>query len=122
MWTCPKCSEPHEDHFKICWKCASQEMAEQVTTEVPPPPKAEPRLRSFGSILVRAAIAFVVGGIVGGAISFSSPPDVQAVYAIYSGLALAIIVGIFYWVILPYEPRSVAPMAEEGNPDGDSLG
>ena len=121
MWTCPNCGEPLEDHFKICWKCASQEPAEQVTTEAPPPPKPEPRLRPFSSVLVRAAIAFVVGAIIGGAISFTSPVDIQAVYAIYSGLALAIIVGIFYWVILPYEPTSVEPAAQEEHPDGDSL-
>jgi hypothetical protein len=121
MWICPKCSEPHEDHFKICWRCASQEMQEHVTTEAPPPAKPEPRLRSVGSILVRAFIAFVVGAVIGGAISLTSPPDVQAVYAIYSGLALAIIVGIFFWVVLPYEPSSVAQTAKEEHPDADSL-
>ncbi len=121
MWICPKCSEPHEVHFKICWKCASQEMAEHVTTETPPLPKPEPRLRSLGSILVRAFIAFVVGAILGGVISFTSPADVQAVYAIYSGLALAILVGIFFWVIFPYESSSVAQTPKEEHPDGDSL-
>ncbi len=71
MWVCEKCGEPHEDHFKICWKCASQDMGDQVTAEAPPhapPPAPEPRLRSGGSILVRIAIGFVVGAIAGGAV------------------------------------------------------
>lgn len=23
MWICPKCREPHPDHFEICWACGT---------------------------------------------------------------------------------------------------
>lgn len=129
MWICPKCSEPHEDHFKICWKCASEEMAEHVTAEAPPPPAPEPRLRSGGSILVRVAIAFVVGTILGGAAyqgfarrSLQGEDAAIGVgfFALACGLGLAIGVGVFFWVIFPFEPPPAPQPQEEKNPQGDS--
>jgi hypothetical protein len=132
MWVCPKCGEPHEDHFKICWKCASQEMEEQVTAEAPPRvPKPEPRLRSGSVILLRVGIAFVVGVVLGAAaFPMFLPATLQASLgeiaasavpcALFAGVALAIPVGIFFWVIFPYEPTAVPEPAEKKDGPGDS--
>jgi hypothetical protein len=134
MWVCAKCGEPHEDHFKICWKCASQEMPEQVTADAPllaPATDPDPRLRSGGSILVRIAIAFVVGAILGGAASNvftrgSMPEDTMGIavaagsFALASGLGLAIVTGIFFWVIFPYEPTAARNALEKKDVQGDS--
>ncbi len=128
MWVCAKCGEPHEDHFKICWKCASQEMEEQVPADVPLP-APEPRLRSGGSILVRIAIAFVIGVILGGAayqgfLRRSLQGDDAAtgvgIFALAVGVGLAILVGIVFWVIFPYEPTAAPEPAEKKEAPEDS--
>jgi hypothetical protein len=114
MWICSQCGEPNEPNFELCWNCASKEMEEQVTAAPPRPmlpnPAAEPRLRSGGSIIVRILIAFVVGTVLGGAAFHtfmrSTDPLTSATYALLSGIALAIFVGIFFWVIFPYERES----------------
>lgn len=133
MWVCPKCGEPHEDHFKICWKCASQEMTEHVTAETPARAAVpEPRLRSGGSIMVRIVIGFVVGAILGGAVlsRFAHsyfPPEYDtasatsvATVALISGVGLAIVIGVFFWVIFPYEPTPAAEPAERTDAKEDS--
>jgi len=65
MWICPKCGEPHQDQFKECWKCVGAEMEEHVTAEPPRPtlPPKERKLRSFQSILMRAAVGFLLGAL-----------------------------------------------------------
>jgi hypothetical protein len=129
MWVCPTCSEPHEDHFKICWKCASQEMGEHVTAEAPSPRAPEPRLRSGGAILVRVAIAFVVGVILGGAayqgflrrsMQGEDAATGAGIFALASGIGLAILVGVFFWVIFPYEPTAGPQASEKQDAQGDS--
>ena len=62
----------------------------------------------------------IAGAIVGGAVSLNYP-EIQAAVAVYFGLGAAFIVGILFWVILPYEPTPTAPTAEEDHLDGDSL-
>jgi hypothetical protein len=123
MWICPKCGEPHQDQFKDCWKCVGAEMEEHVTAELPKPlpPGRERRLRSLRSILLRAAIGFVVGLLV----SLSSlkfidlrsvlpavvdiSPTNRVAIGLIGGALCGILVGLFFWVALPYEP-SDAPV------------
>jgi hypothetical protein len=126
MWTCSTCGEAHDDRFKDCWKCAGAEM-EQATA--PPPaaplaPKQEQKVRSFDSILVRAAIAFVIGVFVGVAIASrtaASEPAEMVRAGLIVGLEFAGVVGVFVWVFYPYEPIPVRKGAtsdrnEEGTP------
>lgn len=113
MWICEKCGEPHEDHFKICWKCTSEAMEEHVTAVPPPLPKPEPKLRSTGAILFRMLIGSVLGGILGGAVSIGYPADYQIGLVIYGAIGLAIVTGVFFWVLFPYEPGPTSQM-----PDG----
>jgi hypothetical protein len=125
MWSCTKCGEVHEDQFEICWKCASKEMEEHVVAGEPPPrtapsPAPEPRLRSGGSILVRMGIAFVVGAVMGGAAFYAFVPDLGGMTllpSVWSGIALAILVGIHFWVIFPYEPGNAPRQSAEQQQD-----
>jgi hypothetical protein len=112
MWICERCGEPHEDRFKVCWKCAGDEHQHHVTAEpIPFAPHVvgegpERKLRSLGSILVRALIAFVVATI-GGAAFFhrtgATLEDAITAGAI-AGAAVGAFVGVFIWVVFPYEP------------------
>ena len=118
MWICARCGEPHADNFKVCWKCAGDEMTEHVTA----PPSASPvargeraqvterKLRSFGSILVRAVVAAAVGSIGGAAFFHRDGATLEdAIMAgAVAGAAVGSLVGIFIWVVFPYEPIRVA--------------
>jgi len=113
MWICPTCGEAHDDRFKECWKCAGAEM-EQASAPVPAPPLAPPqdrKVRSFDSILVRAAIAFVIGAFVGAAYAIrtatSEPAEIVRAGLIV-GLEFGGVVGLFVWVFYPYEPMPAA--------------
>lgn len=122
MWYCDKCGEQHEDQFQVCWKCASDELAGHVTAE-PPEPKAEPKLRSGGSILIRMLIGFVVGAILGGAgyttfgprILHGDDPGAAGAgsFAVIAGVGLALAVGMFFWVLFPFEPTPAPPAPPE---------
>ncbi|HZZ81392.1 MAG TPA: hypothetical protein VFE62_23020 [Gemmataceae bacterium] len=125
MWTCPKCAEQNEDNFQICWKCASDEseMETRVTAEPPPiVPRQmrEPKLRSGASIIVRILIAFIVGGIFGGAVFQAvyrtTDPVIVGTWALISGLCLAGVIGIYFWVIFPYVPGTEREVTE--TPEG----
>jgi hypothetical protein len=108
MWTCPSCGEQHEDQFRECWKCFGKELEHAVTATPPlPKPPAPPRtLRSNSSILVRTLIGAVVGMVLGEAVfhaSGVSPKEVTG-YSAVAGAVFAACVGIFFWVLFPYEP------------------
>ena len=119
MWICPKCGEPHQDQFKDCWRCVGAEMEEQVPAEAPQlvQPVRERRLRSLGSILVRAAIGFGVGMLVSlSSLNFVNLRSVlpavidisttnRVVIGLIGGALFGILVGLFFWVALPYDPR-----------------
>ena len=120
MWTCSQCGERHQSQFKDCWKCAGAAMEQPVTAVAPPEPEPSPperRLRSLGSILVRAGVGFFLGAI----LSFStfnvvnprtilpavldiSPTDKIAM-GLIGGAIIGVLVGLFFWVLFPYEPR-----------------
>jgi hypothetical protein len=125
MWTCPKCAEQNEDNFQICWKCASDLGDTQFTAGEPPivlAPRREPQLRSNGSIILRVVIAFVVGSILGGAAfqvaGRTTDPLTNGIWALVSGLALAIVIGICFWVIFPYVPGTEPEPEPSEKPDG----
>jgi hypothetical protein len=106
MWICPTCGEAHDDRFKECWQCAGAQM-EQATA--PKAPTQERMLRSFGSILSRAAMAFVVGALLGVALASRtavSEPAEMAAAGLFVGLAFAGVVGLFVWVCFPYAPTA----------------
>lgn len=119
MWICTTCGEPHQDQFKECWKCAGAEPNEHITAEppklVPVAPLPERKLRPFGSILARALVGFLIGAV----LSLSSfnfvnadtivpnqplSPAGRTALALLVGAIFAIVVGLFFWVVLPYEP------------------
>jgi hypothetical protein len=103
MWICPNCGEPHDDQFKECWKCASAQVEQHVTAS-PAMPKPERKLRSFGSILLRAALAFLIGTILGGATFHSDSLSATLSAGLLVGLVFGLAVGLFIWVCYPYEP------------------
>jgi hypothetical protein len=41
------------------------------------------------------------------------------IFALAAGVGLAIVVGIFFWVIFPYEPTAAPEPAEKENTRGD---
>jgi hypothetical protein len=117
MWICPTCGEAHDDRFKECWKCAGAEM-EQAAAPTPLVPSQERELRSFGSILVRAAFAFVIGGMLGVAIASrtaAAEPAELAWSGGFLGLVFAGVVGLFVWVFYPYKPLAAAHGKPEEN-------
>ena len=117
MWTCPRCGERHEDQFKECWKCFEAQMNEQVTAAPPkakPPEPQERKLRSTGSILLRAGIGFLAGMLLSmSSFNFINPQtsllglDLSStnvvVFGLVIGLIFGTIVGLFFWVLFPYE-------------------
>ena len=113
MWICERCGEPHQDNFKVCWKCAGDEMTEPMTAEAIPAPRTlakrapqERTLRSLGSILARAGIAGVVGMVGGMALFHRNGATLEEAVVSGSlvGVGLGAFVGIFVWVVFPYEP------------------
>lgn len=125
MWICPNCGEAHDDRFKDCWKCAGAEMEQAVASAPPAPlaPTQERKVRSFDSILIRAAIAFVVGAFVGAAIASrtaASEPAEMVRAGLIVGLEFAGVVGVFVWVFYPYEPMAARNHAvKSDNPEED---
>ena len=92
--------------------CFGKELEHAVTATPPmPKPPAPPRtLRSNSSILLRTLIGAVIGMILGEAVfraSGVSPKEVTG-YAAVVGAVFAICVGIFFWVLFPYEPATGA--------------
>jgi hypothetical protein len=98
----------HDDRFKECWKCAGPEHSTHITAEeskfAPPPPA----LRSTGSIVMRVVVAFSVGVIAGLAIFHRSglPLDTAATYGLYLGGGMALCVGVYFWILFPYQPMA----------------
>jgi hypothetical protein len=118
MWTCPQCGEMHDDNFKECWKCASPEHSPHITAEPPklvPPP--EPKLRTNGSIVMRVVVAFIIGVIAGLAIFHRSGLafETALMYGLYMGGGLALFIGVFFWILFPYEPTINMPEEQELN-------
>src|ERR1017187_8199756 len=123
MWICAKCGEPHQDQFKDCWKCVGAEMAaEEHVSAAPPrptPPPRERRLRPLGSFLSRAAVGFLVGALLSlmggnyinaqirnsgiGHLGQDLSPEGLTVLALIVGAVLGALVGLFFWVVFPYE-------------------
>src|SRR6185369_3153996 len=60
MWICRQCGEPHQDDFKLCWKCVGQEMREVPELHHALPPGLDRKLRPISWVIVRAAIAVIV--------------------------------------------------------------
>ena len=131
MWICPRCGEPHQDQFKECWKCIGAEMNEHVTAELPKPmpPAPERRLRPVSSILLRAGMGFLIGVL----LSLSScdlvnprtllpgqelSPEAKTVFALVVGSIFGIVVGLFFWVVFPYQ-RTKDAHEEDSEPPGD---
>lgn len=119
MWICPRCGEPHQDQFKECWKCIGAEIDEHVTAGTPRPepskPPPERRLRSTGSILLRGGIGFLFGTLLSiSSCNFVNPQTVlpgqdlsatnKTIIALIVGAIFGVIVGLFFWVLFPYEP------------------
>ena len=131
MWICRKCGEPHQDQFKECWQCVGAEMDEHVMAGEPPLkaalPPTERKLRSLGSILLRAGIGFLVGLLIGlSSLNFINPSTIlpeewiisskdKIVLGLMAGAVFGTLVGIFVWVVFPYEPPRESPVAK--NPD-----
>ena len=130
MWICPRCGEPHQDQFKECWKCVGAETDEHVTAEPPrpQPPKQPPerRLRSTGSILLRAGIGFLLGTLLSmSSCNFISPQTVisdqdltatnKVIIALIVGATFGVIVGLFFWVMFPYESTNNGHDAQESD-------
>jgi membrane protease YdiL (CAAX protease family) len=134
MWVCPNCGEPHQDQFRECWKCVGAEIeAEQQQLEVaapsPPNAPAERRLRGYGWFLSRAAAGFLVGTLLSlmglnylnaqirqsplGDLGQGLSPAGMTIAALLVGFVFAVLVGVFAWVVFPYEPTGTAPQAEE---------
>src|ERR1041385_3918847 len=115
MWICPRCSEQHADQFTECWKCAGAAENEGITAK-PPLPKIEPRLRPTSAIVKRAFIGFCVGVIVtmlfGNVVNFDflvkTDADISLLrtsfLSLSVGLAVGLVLGVFFWIVLPYEP------------------
>lgn len=130
MWTCSQCGENHQDQFKDCWKCAGPAMEQPVMALAPPEPTPavpERRLRSMGSILLRAGVGFFIGTILSlGTFSVINPqtilptvleisPTDKVALALLGGASLGVLVGLFFWVLFPYELASQSETANEDN-------
>jgi hypothetical protein len=153
MWICPRCSEVHEDHFKVCWKCAGDEMksSDQFSAEPLPPgekrcsqcgqlttsyagicwlclenlpsevQQAERTLRPLSWVLRRAAVAFVLGMTFGFAAAHRITPAGDnwltgaLVLGLIVGVVLAFVVGVFVWVVFPYEPSQASGLRNQGS-------
>ena len=134
MWICARCGEPHQDQFRECWKCVGAEMEEVEAAQAPPvrpaAPAPERRLRSVKSILLRAAVGFLVGTLVAmSSFNFILPqtilpseamsPAGRSLFALVVGLIFGLVVGLFFWVVLPYEPGQ-QPTKTEANTTGST--
>ena len=119
MWICPRCGEGNEDSFKECWKCISDEIQGQGTATPPPLPAPPRRVRSLGSVLIRVAIGFAVGMLIGLVIFHrnATPLAEAAVAGAIGGGVLAGSVGVFVWVLFPYEPGPASNSVGEVNED-----
>ncbi len=116
MWTCPRCGEQHEDQFTECWKCAGADSQAQFSALPLVPLDAEPKLRPLSAILKRAFIGFLVGAVLTMLFAnivnlrqfYAAWPDLSfletSVLGLIVGLALGGVVGLFVWVLFPYEP------------------
>jgi hypothetical protein len=80
-----------------------------------PAPAPERRLRSVKSILLRAAVGFLVGTLLAmSSFNFIHPQTIlpsesmspvgRSLFALVVGLLFGLVVGLFFWVVLPYEP------------------
>jgi uncharacterized membrane protein YvbJ len=107
MWICQKCGEAHQDQFRECWKCVGAEIDSQEKAAPPTdvPPAAERELRSRASILIRIAIAFVVGLIFGMAVFHRHGASLAqaATLGTIVAVTLAIVVGVLLWVVFPFK-------------------
>ena len=130
MWVCSKCGEPHQDQFKECWKCAGIEMEKSEHVMPGPPPVTLPpperRLRSTGSVLARAAVGFLIGAVLSlSSLNFVNPqtlmpgqemtPGSKTVFALVIGAIFGLIVGLFFWVLFPYEATAEPTQTEIEN-------
>lgn len=120
MWICQTCGEPHQDQFKECWKCVGTQIDERRMAGEPPPkaslPAPERKLRSLGSIVVRALAGFLIGMVLSlSSLNFINPrailPEVMVVsssdkffLSLIAGAILGTLVGLFIWVVFPYAP------------------
>ncbi len=133
MWSCPKCGEMHDDHFNICWKCASNEpmpLADRASPVLAPP---ERKLRPFRIIVGRSLLAFFIGSIIGIALFHSTLRRFIAtaglgdpltlgstLYGLIVGVLAAFLVAIIHWIFFPYEP-SPASHEQSANDDDDEF-
>jgi hypothetical protein len=128
MWTCPRCGEQHGDQFTECWKCVGAAAQAQFAATPLPPAHPEPRLRPLSAVLKRAFIGFCVGAVL--TMLFANFIDIRQLHASWPelsflgtsflslivGLAVGGMVGVFVWVIFPYEPTSNAIDPTERKP------
>jgi hypothetical protein len=95
-----------------------------------PAPAPERRLRSVKSILLRAAVGFLVGTLLAmSSLNFIHPqtilpteamsPAGRSLFALVVGLIFGVVVGLFFWVVLPYEPAQ-QPTKTEANTTGST--
>ena len=114
MWTCERCGEQHERQFAECWKCFGKEIEHMVTATPPPPPAPPPVLRSNLSILMRMLIGACIGLVLGLAVFHRF--DIGLEDAFKAGLitagVVAGLVGLFFWVLFPYEPTPFAQISD----------
>ncbi len=131
MWSCPKCGEMHDDHFDICWKCASPEVLHEPA-RAPATQTPERKLRPFRSIAWRVVVAFFAGSILGLALFQSTLRNVVAsaglgnpttlgstVYGLIVGMLTAILVALIHWIFFPYEPLPASAHSEPMEDDED---
>lgn len=108
MWICQRCGEPHQDQFKDCWKCIGAETAELETPELAPPVPTTPErpLRSLRSILLRALIGFGIGTLLSMVLTHRSGVSLMTAtnLALCFGAVTGLLVGVFVWVVFPFEP------------------
>ncbi len=129
MWACPKCGEMHDDHFEICWKCASAELPHDANPPASAPPP-ERKLRPFRVIAGRSALAFFVGSLLGMGLFHSTlrrvistaglgDPTVlgSTVYGLIVGVLAAILIAIIHWIFFPYEPLPISSGTEPADDD-----
>ena len=129
MWSCPKCGEMHDDHFDICWKCASPDSVhEPAVMSMPPLP--ERKLRPFRTIFGRALLGFFVGSVLGLALFHSTlrrfiasaglgdPTTLgSTIYGLIVGVLTAFLVAMIHWIFFPYEPLPASAHSEPMDED-----
>lgn len=127
MWICPTCGEPHEDQFAECWKCAGAALEGQFSTVPLPPVATERRVRPVSAILSRGVAAFFVGTFIAFVLANANQAALlrqvgveasfagAAVFSLICGAVLGLIVGLFVWVVFPYEPTPARPTDREAS-------